>query len=132
MSNNVYMDQATTRASMENVVVSKDRLIEALTTNRDAHRALFEKALAAYRTRSIEILEDHIERIKANKLERVMVALPMPEDHTNDYQRALDSLDWTIFDEVELTMREFDMYVRDNWSWKQEFATTNASYGVGQ
>lgn len=117
-----------TRASMEQVVVKKDGLRDALITNKANHRAEFEKALDGYRTRSIELLEEHIDRIKKGKVEQVFVSLPIPEDHTDDYDKALLTLDWTVFDEVVLSIREFDMYVRDNWAWKNEFTTTSAMY----
>ena len=117
-----------TRASMEQVVVKKDQLREDLVKNKAAHRAEFEKALEGYRTRCIELLEEHIDRIKKGKVEVVQVFLPVPEDHTDDYDKALLTLDWTVFDEVVLSIREFDMYVRDNWSWKNEFNTTSAMY----
>jgi len=119
-----------TRASMEEVVVKKDKLLDTLKTNRATHRAEFEKALEGYKARSVELLEEHIERIKNGKVERVYVQLPVPEDHTDDYDRAIATLEWTVFDEVELSIREFDWYVRDNWTWKHEFATTNAMYSA--
>ena len=122
------LDTPVSRASFDTVVVQKDKLVETLTSNRDAHRAIFEEALAGYKTRSVELLEEHIERIRKGKVERIIVSLPVPEDHTNDYDRALTSLEWSIFDEVELSMREFDMYVRDNWSWKDEFTNTTSMY----
>lgn len=122
------LDTPVQRASFDTVVVQKDKLVETLTANRDAHRAIFEEALEGYKTRSIELLEEHIERIKKGKVERIMVSLPVPEDHTDDYDRALTSLEWSIFDEVELSMREFDQYVRDNWSWKGEFTATTSLY----
>lgn len=122
------LDAPTTRATFDTVVVQKDKLVETLTANRDAHRAIFEEALEGYKTRSVELLEEHIERINKGKVERIVVSLPVPEDHTDDYDRALTSLEWSIFDEVELTMREFDQYVRDNWSWKNEFTATTSLY----
>jgi len=122
------LDTPVSRASFDTVVVQKDKLVETLTANRDAHRAIFEEALEGYKVRSIELLEEHIERIKKGKVERIIVSLPVPEDHTDDYDRALTSLEWSIFDEVELSMREFDQYVRDNWSWKGEFTATTSMY----
>jgi hypothetical protein len=122
------LDTPVQRASFDTVVVQKQKLVETLTANRDAHRAIFEEALAGYKARSVELLEQHIERIKKGKVERIAVSLPVPEDHTDDYDRALTSLEWSIFDEVELSMREFDQYVRDNWSWKGEFTATTSMY----
>lgn len=122
------VDERPTRATMETVVVDKAKLMEKLTENRAAHRAIFEEALAGYQTRAIEILNDHLKRIKAGKVEVVFVQLPVPSDHTDDYDRAIATLEWTLFDEVELTIREFDMYVRDSWAWRQEFLTSNSVY----
>lgn len=117
-----------TIATMKTVLVDKTKLIETLRANLDTHRSEFETALDGYRNRSIELLEDHIARIRSGKVERVYVALPVPEDHTDDYERAVATLEWTLLDKVELTIAEFDQYVRDNWAWKGEFASTNALY----
>lgn len=125
-------EQPTTRADMSTVVVKKDKLMESLTQNRAAHRAIFDEALEGYRDRAVELLNEHIERISKGKIERVMVVLPQPEDHTDDYDRAILTLEWTVFDEVALTINEFDMYVRDNWRWKEEFVGTTSLYNSRQ
>jgi hypothetical protein len=122
------LDTPITRADMNSVIVKKDALLETLKANRGTHRAVFEEALIGYKDRAIELLTEHIERIKKGKVEKVFVSLPQPEDHTDDYDRAIATLEWTIFDEVELTINEFDMYVRDNWRWKQEFVGTTSLY----
>lgn len=115
-------------ANMSTIIVKKDRLLETLQQNREKHREIFEEALAGYKQRSIELLEEHIERINSGSVERVFVSLPVPEDHTEDYDRAIDNLTWSIYDTVELSAREFDSYVRDAWAWKQEFVTTSSMY----
>jgi hypothetical protein len=119
------------RATMQSVVVDKMKLIETLRTNLATHREQFEEALSGYRVRCIELLEEHIERIRRGKVERVMVSLPMPEDHTDDYERAISTLEWTLLDTVELSIAEFDQYVRDNWRWKGEFTATSTMYATG-
>lgn len=123
-----YTETPVPHASMDEVVMDKARLVETLQANREAHRSLFEEALVGYRARAVELLNDHIDRIKKGKIEKVQVFLPIPEDHTDDYDRALTSLEWSIYDTVELSMREFDAYVRDNWAWKQEFVGTTSLY----
>lgn len=119
------------RGTMDTVTVRKHDLLAALVANRAAHRAEFEKALTGYRDRSIKLLEEHIERIRKGKLEKVLVALPMPEDHTDDYDRTIMQMEWTVQDEIELTSRQFDQYVRDQWGWKAEFAATSSMYTSG-
>lgn len=120
--------EAPERATTQSVVVKKEDLTNTLKLNRDNHRQAFEEAVAGYRKRAIELLEEHIKRISDGKVERVLVSLPEPEDHTDDYNRIITMLEWTVFDTVELPMREFDMYVRDNWNWKGEFIATSQMY----
>lgn len=118
----------TDRASMNTVVVSKAQLLETLKENRDKHRGIFLEAMAGYKPRAIQLLNEHIARIEANAIERVYVDLPMPSDHTEDYDRAIASLTWNILEEVELTIQEFDWYVQDQWGWKQQWTTSNSVY----
>lgn len=122
------LDNTVERANMQTVTVDKAKLLETLHTNRETHRGFFEKALEGYQKRALDILTNHIKLIKAGKVEKIYVMLPEPSDHTDDYDRAIATLEWTVFDEVELTIKEFDMYVRDNWAWKNEFTTTNSLY----
>ena len=130
---NNYTDEALDRGNMNTVAVRKSELIEILQQNRESHRASFDEAIQGYRARSIELLEEHIQRIRSGKVERVLVSLPVPEDHTDDYDRVIAQMNWDIREEIELTSREFDQYVRDNWTWKQEFLTTSGLYtGSGQ
>lgn len=115
---------------IDDVRVPKDKLLTQLQENRDAHRSLFEEAMEGYKVESIKILEDHIDRIKGNEPKKVAVSLPLPEDHTDDYNRVIQMVEWSMDDEVWLTGYEFDQYIRDNWAWKEQFLTTASHYGA--
>ena len=117
---------------MDTITVKKSEFLNAVKDNRDHHRQVFEKAIEAYRSRAVELLEEHIERVKSGSLERVAVVLPLPQDHTDDYDRVIAMMEMDVRDEIELHESEFSRYVLDEWGWKQEFTTTNASYGVHQ
>lgn len=54
--------------------------------------------------------------------------LKYPESHLEDYNRAIDLLNFSVADKVELSVSDFDAYVRNNWSWRQSFLGTNATY----
>lgn len=114
--------------SVGRVRVDREKLLTVLKANRAAHRDLFEEAMEGYRTQSIKILEEHIQRIKDNKPERVQVSLPLPEDHTSDYDRVIQMVEWSLDEEVWLEDTEFDQFVSDNWNWKPQFLATATSY----
>ncbi len=54
--------------------------------------------------------------------------LKYPENHLEDYDRVIDLLDFSVADKVELSSTDFDAYVRNNWSWRKSFLSTNTSY----
>lgn len=115
---------------MQEITVNRTELLTKLRDNRVQHRSMFEAALEKYRERCILELESRLEDIRAGYGINVLVNLPVPQDHTSDYDRVILQAEMSISDEITLTDQEFEAYVMDNWKWKQQFTTTNASYGV--
>lgn len=115
---------------MRTVKVKKTELIEKLTANRAAHRAQFEAALAGWEQAVLAELQQALDDARAGKQYRTYFALPQPSDHTEDYDRALAMLTMEVEDTVTLTDVEFSELVMDNWRWKPDFLSTNASYSV--
>jgi rubrerythrin len=113
---------------MQTVTVKKIDLINQLTENRERHVNTFEQVLEDYRTRAIELLEEHIDRIRQGNVERVEVFLPPPQNYEESYNTAIEMLEWEERIEVELTQREFKQYVQDEWSWKQDFTEAVTTY----
>jgi hypothetical protein len=56
------------------------------------------------------------------------LGLVYPEDHSQDYERAIRMMQMSVFDEVKLTVSEFDAYVMNNWEWKRNFLLSNRGY----
>ena len=110
------------------VLVETGALLETVKENLTNHRNKFELAVAGYKIRAIEILNDHIERIMANAPEKVVVSLPWPEDHSADYERVIEMLKWSTDTHLELNEHEFATYVLDQWGWQEKFTTTAAMY----
>lgn len=115
---------------MESVTVNKSDLLEALNTNRDAHRAIFEEALAGYKTEAERLLEGHLAAVRSGKVRTVLVNLPMPEDHTRDYDRAIKMIEMSVDTEITIDETSFSQYVMDDWRWKRQFLTSNSTYSI--
>jgi hypothetical protein len=113
---------------VDTVTVDKIELTEKIEANRAKHRAIFEEAVVGYRNQAIQMLEEHISRIKAGRVMRVHVVLPEPEDHTGDYDRVLAMLAMHQGDSIVIGQHDFASYVLDDWAWKKQFLTTNSSY----
>lgn len=113
---------------MDAVKVKKVELLEKLKANRDAHQAIFEKALEGYRKLCIEHLEQMLAEAKAGKVIRRKVELQEPVNQTKDYDRAIAMLEMSQDDIIELSEIDFQQYVLDDWRWKEQFTTTNSRY----
>jgi hypothetical protein len=119
---------------VRDVQIKKEELLERLRLNRDAHRAVFEKAMDVYKVRMTELLESLIKRAKKKQVIPVaaLYDLPMPEDHTNDYDVAIEMLEHEEREVLTLTQQEFKRYFRDEWEWEQSFLANTTSYIAGR
>jgi hypothetical protein len=113
---------------MRTITVNKTDLIDKMSANRDEHNATFRKALEVFREKAIERFEQQIADVKAGKMPDRYLNLPWPEEHTQDYDRALQMLYWHQGAEIELTEAEFTQYVQDDWGWRQSFAINTTAY----
>jgi hypothetical protein len=120
---------------MDTITVSKADLIETLKKNRAEHKALYDKAVTAYTRRFVDeakrFAEESVRRAANGMAFAHFQWLPVPEEHTEDFDRALDMLAWDINDTVELSTYEFQQYVQNNWKWGQSFTSNTTSYIAG-
>lgn len=113
------------------VTVSVTDLIARVQTNRDAHRQEFEEALGGFRLAANHALNERIDEIAERKVVSLTFRLPIPEDHTKDYDRVLTMLRMTAGagqEYIVLGEHEQEMYVMDEWGWKHAFGETSTFY----
>ncbi len=132
-------------ANLHTVRVPKTKLLTKLQENREQHKEEFDEALGGYWDAvALEISEfiikqhdsmkRNIERAKNEDAEtrtswpafHVLVQKPM--DHTDDYDRAIEYLEWDTAAEVDLHTDQFDRYVLNKWPWIKEHITSITSF----
>lgn len=113
---------------MEKVAVGVPELIGILKKNRDAHRGIFEEAQKGYRIKVIELLDQALQDARQGGQINTAFELPVPQDHTSDYDRVIKMLEMSIDTRVELSEDYFAQYVMDDWSWKRQFMLSSAMY----
>ncbi len=106
----------------------KTLVINRLTENRAKHRQIFEEALEGYRVKAIEILNSNIKAIAEAKKIIQHIVVPVPSDHTDEYDTMIAMLQDMKEDTVELTQDEYRSYMLDKWVWRHQFLTSNAAY----
>lgn len=113
---------------MKDVVVKKEELVQIIKTNRENHRQIFEEAIDGYKAEAVRRLEENIEDIKKGKNFYININMPVPQDHTEDYNRVLKMLEMCINDTIVLDEQRFAQYVMDDWGWKEAFLNTSNMY----
>ena len=113
---------------MNKVRVKKQSLLEILQANQKKHRAAFEEAIANYRKLAIELLDQSLEAARNGQKFRMHFQLIEPQDMTKEYSRAIRMLEMHVEDDIELSNQEFRNYVEDNWTWSQQWKTSNRAY----
>lgn len=115
---------------MNQVRLNKDALLTKLRENRKNHRAIVEDAWKGYKAEVIRQLEKQLKRARKGVKKQIFVHIPIPEDHTDDYDRVIAMLEMDVRAEFDVSETEFENYVRDKWKWSGQFAATNSTYSM--
>lgn len=113
------------------IVANKEEILAKLRTNREKHRGIVIEARVGYFKKAREVLKE-----KMNELEQsvgksdymLQVVLQPPEDHTEDFDTAINTLKLHEESTIELTAEVIRMYVEDKWPWRQQFLCINSAY----
>lgn len=116
-------------------------LLEKIKENRKAHVELYEKAMQGYReqlaerlieiaeyaqTRATAIQTTDTLQVSGNKLS--IHDLDEPKEYTKYYDEAIEMLEMTTEEEIELPQTHFRQLIRDQWDWKERFYAGSMKY----
>lgn len=112
------------------VTVKKDELLSKMMANREKHVKEYELAWSGYKTEMISFLNLTVDEIKHKGVVDThrIGALPRPQNHAKEYDRVIQMLQMSIATEIVITEQQFQMYVMDEWTWKQAFEVTKSRY----
>lgn len=141
---------------MKKVTVKTSELLETLQKNMEQHIKDYQEAVNDYKAVARDKLAEHIEKAVARLeksagdirekidtfnpsdpdrvrdtvtiLQSVQFTLPVPQDHRKDYEVAIQMCKWEVNETIELSQDEFQCFVLDDWTWKDDFLGTKMSY----
>lgn len=113
---------------MENIQVTKTKLLAKLKENRAEHRKIFEEALEGYRKRVIQEFARRLDDARKGRSIDVSIRITQPVDHTDDYDNAIAMLEMDLGKTVTLAEHDFRQYVMDQWGWSDNFYLSNSAY----
>lgn len=129
---------------MKQIQANVGDLIAILESNKEKHVAEYNEAVLGYRQEWADQLEEKITELQDRVVEvrdtenpldlkpyfNIGIRLPYPKSYESDYDRAIGMLNMHQEDTIGLDSNEYDQYVMDNWSWKDEISVTNTHYAA--
>jgi hypothetical protein len=117
---------------MDDVKLNKEELLEKIRKNMETHQGIYETAVEEFNKQQIELLENMVTKAREGKpFDRLALSrLPVPENHMDDYKRAVRLLEMEVRKEIKLDERDFNRYVLDEWEWQRNFAANTQSYAA--
>lgn len=134
---------ANSFADME-IEVSVADLLEKLHTNRAKHLAEYEKAKVGYEKllrRELEtklrVLDNRAKGISSVKTKGVtaeknmtMIVNQKPTNYLGSYDQVIGMLEFTLDVTIRIDARQYEQYIKNEWSWTNSFTTSNVAYSA--
>jgi hypothetical protein len=130
-------------SAVKTINVERARLQATLATNLEIHKKEYAEARAGYEEKRLELLRTLAEATlfaskRENQTEEARKAvhvaydafrnLDRPQDHSNEYEQAIALMEWETREKIDISISDFEKFVRDNWHWKGQFKLQHSSY----
>ncbi len=110
------------------VRVNTKELVKKLRENREKHEQIVKEARTGYVNKAKMLIATRLEQLNAGKIVSLTFALHMPVSMLSSYDDAIAAFEMHTEETIELTVDDVSNYMRDKWTWKQNFLTSNAIY----
>jgi hypothetical protein len=113
---------------METIKVARQKLLDKLTSNRERHIADYNAALRGYQKSALLELDRGRGKLEEDPSYRVLLTEIPPQNHAEDYGRAIRMLEWSVDELVPISHDDFARFVDDDWDWRAGWTLSNAKY----
>lgn len=113
---------------MNKLEYPKRKILDSLRANREEHIKIVREAQQGYREQFEKLLLSKLEDLRAGKSVEARINLKVPENHVDDFDRAIEMLEMCNNETLELEEHEFQCYVRNRWNWGSQFLLSNSLY----
>jgi hypothetical protein len=128
-------------SGVKTILIERSRLQATLSANLEIHKKEYAEAKAGYEEKRLELirrLADVATHCCAKNTEanrkgihesyNEFARLEKPQDHSSEYEQAIALMEWETRDKVDISINDFERFVRDNWSWKSQFKNAHSNY----
>ena len=93
---------------MQSILISREKLLPIVKANQEKHDSIFADAVSGYWVKAETVLKDKLTKIEAKQKIDNYLGLAYPENHADDYARAISMIELSHRDVLELSVQEFD------------------------
>jgi hypothetical protein len=109
------------------VKIKKVDLIEKIKENKLKHIESYEKAVIAYKKTALKQLGELTKEVNGGSLD-IKLNLTKPIDNRDLYDTIIETFEWEVREEVELSQQEFREYVQDKTESSRQAMFSNTMY----
>jgi hypothetical protein len=106
---------------MNTVKIKKTKLITKLQQNRNEHALIYEEALHNWQGEVTYALTVALDKAMSDDDFITNIELDKPENHIGEYNEIIERVTWHEDTIIELSLVEFNHFVRDCWDWMPNF-----------
>lgn len=118
-----------------NIKVEKTKLITALKQNRAKHIADYQEAtknwqkeLKAMVDSAHSLLDKEDYSLFLDRKHDIFRIDLRPTSHKKEYDTAIEMLEFSADQEIQLDIQQYNAFVKDEWDWRQHWSASNAKY----
>lgn len=117
--------------TLDEIRVNKAELIDKLKANLTKHIDDYKVAMIGYHIDTKEKMGlAHTKALLEENIPSELFYLPKPQSHASEYELAIEMLEMSVDTQFTISKQEFQRFVRDEWSWSNDFRNMSAVYSA--
>lgn len=110
------------------IKAKREVVLAKLHANRELHAKIVAEARTGYVEKARKALLERLEQLKEGKVVALSFHLAPPVDQTSVYDTAIQTLELSQDEFIELTPDQVRKLYMDKWDWSDHFLSSNAQY----
>jgi len=110
-------------------VLSKKRARKLRRMASREHILIYAEAMIGFKAECVRLLEERLSKARLGKVDLTFRLLE-PTSYVEQYDTIIEMLEWTTETTIEVSMGEFNAWVRDRWDWQSSFLTSSSDYSA--
>ena len=115
-------------SNRQSVNVNRQNLLAVMKENRTKHIKDYNDAVEGFQDAMIDLLKLTLSKAKRGELKYLSVSLAAPQSHEQEYTDAIEMLEVSVDEVINLDTDMFKAYYKDQWAWSRGFNELVGTY----